>query len=826
MAFNYSYVGFSTPFNVGELRNTSVNVKNPETTNSPVGKFKFIVHGSAPLALNDVTMSFEDILNVPGTWVPMTLTQSGGDLVGYYPPVGTPAPNNVFMLPAGVSAPGNYRIKFASTAPVGASTFSVEFVDASDASLGAGFGTSLPFTVASPPLAKSKTIEVDPISRIEGHLGVKLTTNADGYVEEAKVHGNLWRGFENFLIGRNPNDAITFVQRICGVCPVPHGTTAMFAVESVYGYNDNFQTGMIGAPGVATGKGVPAKALHIRNLVMSAEFLMSSITHFYHLAAPSYVQGPNMAPWTPYFDDTYYHSLLLSAGHGVGGQLPLKDPTNGFSADLWSAVINQYVKALRIRRLTFEAGAMFAGRMPMTSSFVAGGVTTDNTENLSAKCLKFRDMIAEVGTFIVKEYVPLVLALGALYAPFDNVNNGGTGYGAGIKKYLSWGAFPQSDGTLALGKGFKSGMTPAAAVQPIDTAAVHANLREDCTFARYDITSDAAVAAGYTDDGISDPSKVNRTIPKRDDASKYSWLKAPRWNGNSAEGGPLARMFVMGLIKDNVPYATSVDLGTAADPLADYADYVHSSGLGLDPKMVGADLAVALLREGLAELHAPGVLGGVVVGKTVGTKGVGVSVVGLPNATIIAAYTHTASYITGTVAGWIIGLKGGASTMDRLRARGIESLYLVQKMLGGFRKATGDFPAMGGWIGELNSVPVTGATYVAKPVPLGTKSGFGATEAPRGALMHFLTIKGGKIDAYQCVVPTTWNASPKSTIGPGGVIGTGERGPMEAAMIGIPYSDAGAEFKNIAGAMVPTAGGVEALRVAQSFDPCIACAVH
>jgi len=666
----------------------------------------------------------------------------------------------------------------------------------------------------------SGTVEVDPISRIEGHLGVKLTTGADGLVSDAKVHGNLWRGFENFLIGRNPNDAITFVQRICGVCPVPHGTTAMFAVESVYGYNDNFQTPMLLAPG-ANGKGVPAKAVHIRNLVLGAEYLMSSITHFYHLAAPSYVQGPNMAPWTPYFDDTYYHSALLSAGHGTDGAsgtgvLPLKDPTNGFSADLWSAVINQYVKALRIRRLTFEAGAMFAGRMPMTSSFVAGGVTTDNTEVLTTKCLKFRDMIAEVGTFVVKEYVPLVLALGALYLPFDNTNNLGEGYGAGIKKFLSWGAFPQSDGTLALSRGFKPGMTDAAVVETIDTAAVYANLREDCTFARYDTSSPAAVAAGYTS-AVSDPHVVNRTIPKRDDDTKYTWLKAPRWNSNSAEGGPMARMFIMGLFKDNETLASTIDLTPFG--LADYMDYVHVSGSGLDPKMVSADLAVSLLREGLAELHVPNLLGGIVVGKTVGTNGVTHSIIGLANATVVAAYSEAGSYITGTVATWIIDLKAGASTMDRLRGRAIESLYLVQRMLGGFSKATGSFPAMGGWIGELNSA--TGPTYKKLPVPVGTVSGFGACDAPRGALMHFITVTSGKIAAYQCVVPTTWNASPKASAAAGG-----ELGPMEAAMIGIPYSLAGASFTNTAGVSKTTAGGVEALRVAQSFDPCIACAVH
>jgi hydrogenase large subunit len=217
------------------------------------------------------------------------------------------------------------------------------------------------------------THEVDPISRIEGHLGVKLTVNdTTGRVTGADVHGNLWRGFENFLIGREPNDAITFVQRICGVCPVPHGMTSTYAVDAALGYSDNMQT-FSDIDG--DGKGVPAKAVHIRNLVLSAEFLMSSITHFYHLAAPSYVQGPNIPPWTPYFDDSYYHPYLRSAGQGTadltgagqaqygnaGSTMPSL-AADGFSSSVWSAVIRSYVKALRIRRLTFEASALFAGR--------------------------------------------------------------------------------------------------------------------------------------------------------------------------------------------------------------------------------------------------------------------------------------------------------------------------------------------------------------------------------------------------------------------------------------------------------------------------------
>jgi Ni,Fe-hydrogenase I large subunit len=79
--------------------------------------------------------------------------------------------------------------------------------------------------------------EVDPISRIEGHLGVKVRVDAGGHIIDANAHGNLWRGFENFLLGRDINDAITFVQRICGVCPVPHGMTSTYCVDNVLGYS-------------------------------------------------------------------------------------------------------------------------------------------------------------------------------------------------------------------------------------------------------------------------------------------------------------------------------------------------------------------------------------------------------------------------------------------------------------------------------------------------------------------------------------------------------------------------------------------------------------
>jgi hydrogenase large subunit len=82
--------------------------------------------------------------------------------------------------------------------------------------------------------------------------------------------------------------------------------------------------------------------------------------------------------------------------------------------------------------------------------------------------------------------------------------------------------------------------------------------------------------------------------------------------------------------------------------------------------------------------------------------------------------------------------------------------------------------------------------------------GVGMTEAPRGALAHWIVIKNQKIDNYQLVVPSTWNASPRDD--------KGQMSAYESALIGTP----------VANPEQP----LEILRTIHSFDPCIACAVH
>jgi hydrogenase large subunit len=136
------------------------------------------------------------------------------------------------------------------------------------------------------------------------------------------------------------------------------------------------------------------------------------------------------------------------------------------------------------------------------------------------------------------------------------------------------------------------------------------------------------------------------------------------------------------------------------------------------------------------------------------------------------------------------------STLGRTAARGLET-YLVAHWMQGFYD---DLIAniKGGHLSTFTREKWEPETWPANA------EGVGLTEAPRGALAHWIKIKDGKIDNYQLVVPSTWNASPRDP--------QGQRSAYEASLIGT----------KVANLEQP----VEILRTIHSFDPCIACAVH
>jgi hydrogenase large subunit len=107
---------------------------------------------------------------------------------------------------------------------------------------------------------------------------------------------------------------------------------------------------------------------------------------------------------------------------------------------------------------------------------------------------------------------------------------------------------------------------------------------------------------------------------------------------------------------------------------------------------------------------------------------------------------------------------------------------------------------MGEWLLELKPGEPVCATY---EIP-DESEGMGIVDGPRGSLGHWIRIKDKVIDKYQLVVPTTWNGGPKDE--------KGQYGPMEQALLGTKVKDAANPF--------------ELVRIARSFDPCLACSVH
>ena len=128
----------------------------------------------------------------------------------------------------------------------------------------------------------------------------------------------------------------------------------------------------------------------------------------------------------------------------------------------------------------------------------------------------------------------------------------------------------------------------------------------------------------------------------------------------------------------------------------------------------------------------------------------------------------------------------GVSTMDRHLARAREALKIAL--------------AMKDWLASL----AAGQSAYTDGVRPDSATSQGLTEAPRGALGHWLQVSNGVISKYQVITPTCWNVSPKD--------GAGQRGPLEQALVGLPVANVDKP--------------IEVLRVVHSFDPCLDCATH
>jgi len=542
------------------------------------------------------------------------------------------------------------------------------------------------------------TITIDPITRIEGHLRVEVAVD-NNQVTDAWSITPAFRGLEIILKGRDPRDAWALTQRICGVCTTVSAIGSVRAVEN------------------ALGIAIPDNARIFRNLMEGIQYIQDHAIHFYHLHGPDWFDVVSALSANPAGtaalqtrrDAAYFKSVqdrlraFVNSGqlglfaNGYWGHPAYKLPPDGNLL-----LMAHYLEALDWQKEIIKVHAIIGGKNPHPQTYVVGGMakpinpTGDSKFALTnADTATLQKLAATALDFVKNVYVPDVLYLASFYKDWATL-------GAGAGNYLSYGDFPDKNGAKWLPPGIILNRDLSKVV-PVD----YAKITEDVTRAWYQNTA----APLHPSKGVTQPNYTGPTPPYTSLVSagaKYSWGKAPRYDGKVMEAGPLSRLAVA--------YAAGVP----------------------DIK--------ALIDSSLAKL-------------------------GLP---ITALF----------------------STLGRTLTRALETQAVAQKMAG--------------WIGELQANMKSGNLSVANAAKWNpstwpaTASGFGTTEAPRGALGHWVSIANGKIANYQIIIPSTWNGSPRDA--------KGQRGAWEQALLQTPVADPNRPL--------------EVLRTVHSFDPCMACAVH
>lgn len=374
-----------------------------------------------------------------------------------------------------------------------------------------------------------QTITIDPITRIEGHLSVKVET-VDGVVTAAYTAGESFRGFEAILKGRHPLDAQLVTQRICGVCPVEHGIASVLAQDQAFGVSP------------------PTQGLLIRNLLQAANFIQSHIVHFYTLSAIDFIditavlqyQGRDAA--LNYLKAWVQEEISSSNYYPAAPFLPRFDGDYLANLELNLGAIRNYLMALEIRAEASKFCAMFGGKLPHVASLMAGGATPRLTARQIQDAMV---LIRKIKHFVDTCYLPDVIAVANEFPSYFT-------YGRGPGNFLSFGVFNENaDGSAKL---LPSGVLAGGALSNFDPGLVRESVER----------------SWYSSDSGGHP-LVQETTPDVAKPDAYSWLKAPRYGTAVMEVGPLARVLVAyargtnAAINSLVPYLLSAVGRTVSD---------------------------------------------------------------------------------------------------------------------------------------------------------------------------------------------------------------------------------------------------------------------
>jgi hydrogenase large subunit len=384
----------------------------------------------------------------------------------------------------------------------------------------------------------SRHITVDPITRIEGHLRIDVEVDG-GAVTKAWSSGQMFRGIERILLGRDPRDAWLFTQRFCGVCTTVHAITSVRAVENALGLE------------------VPLNAQYIRNLIVAAHAMHDHIVHFYHLSALDWVDvvsalkadvakaaalGEKLSPWPGNSRQQLQAVKDRLAGFVAGGQLGIfangywGHPAMKLAPEVNLIAVAHYLEALEYQRKVNQVVALLGGKTPNIQNLAVGGVANainlDNQATLNMEKLFYlKQRLDEIKSFIEQVYFVDVCAVGAMYADW-------LGYGKGVTNYLAVPDFPlDTKGTafdMPGGTIMNGDLKTIREIKTFEEPYFRENVSENIAHAWYD--------GSWTRHPWDEETVPKYTGYKPD--GKYSWVKAPRFDGKVMQVGPLAEVLV------------------------------------------------------------------------------------------------------------------------------------------------------------------------------------------------------------------------------------------------------------------------------------------
>jgi hydrogenase large subunit len=588
-----------------------------------------------------------------------------------------------------------------------------------------------------------RRIVVDPVTRIEGHMRCEVNLDKNNVITNAVSTGTMWRGLEVILKGRDPRDAWAFVERICGVCTGTHALTSVRAVEDALGIK------------------IPKNAHLLRGLFDKTLQVHDHVVHFYHLHAFDWVDVVNALKADP--KKTSELQQLVSPSHALSSP--------GYFRDLQNR-IKKFVESGQLGPFTNGYWGSKAYVLPPEANLMAVA------HYLEALDLQ-KDWV-KIHTIIGGKNPHPNFLVGGMPCAINIDGNGASGAPINMERLNfiksridEMNEFVKNvylPDVLAIGTLYKhSGWLHGGGL-----AATNVMDYGEYAKVNYDKKTDqlpgGVILNGKWDEihavDPRDPEQIQEFVT-------HSWYKyADETKGLHPWDGVTEPNFALG--KNTKGSKTNIE---QIDESAKYS-WIKA------PRWRGHAVEVGPLpRYILAYAHA--LKGNKYAQRPKEQLEFAAMMVnsGVPKALGLPETQFTLKQLL-------------PSTIGRTLARCLEGQYCAEMMLEDYNELIANIKA-----GDTATANVDKWDPASWPKEA---KGVGTSAAPRGALAHWIKIKDGKIDNYQCVVPTTWNGSPRDA--------KGQIGAFEAALMGTP--------------MVNPEQPLEILRTLHSFDPCLACSTH